>query len=220
MLEDMDLGHKVAAMPGQKRMTYDADALGPVADVQCIASGLGAASAYGLLREVSARALLEHRLTLASVLNAAPLRCAAADGPRRGHRASELALGKQGKSTLVAAFGCDIRFRAVCVNLLFLLDAQAEKDFMIYDDVEKLYKRHSKVLDIACVVEKDLNGACVAATRGLRARVYGSWINEAELRSQHRCSLLFFYILNVAACARAWAFVERCLQRSHAGIVF
>jgi len=36
---------------------------------------------------------------------------------------------------------------------------QAEKDFMIYDDVEKLYKRHSKILDIACVVEKDIDGA-------------------------------------------------------------
>jgi hypothetical protein len=32
---------------------------------------------------------------------------------------------------------------------------------MIYDDVEELYKRHSKVLDIACVVEKDINGACL-----------------------------------------------------------
>jgi len=104
MLEDMDLGHKVAAMPGQKRMTYDADALGPVADVQCIASGLGAASAYGLLREL---------LT------------------DRGAGIEQASL--------------------LWVN-------KAEKDFMLYDDVEKLYKRHSKVLDIACVVEKDLNG--------------------------------------------------------------
>jgi hypothetical protein len=53
MLEEMDLGHKVAAMPGKKRMTYDADALGPVSDIVCIVSGLGAPSAYGLLREVS-----------------------------------------------------------------------------------------------------------------------------------------------------------------------
>ena len=53
MLEDMDLGHKVAAMPGTKLLTYDADALGPVSDVMCIVSDLGVTSAYGLLREVS-----------------------------------------------------------------------------------------------------------------------------------------------------------------------
>ena len=54
MLEDMNLGHKVAAMPGSKLMTYDADALGPVSGVMCIVSDLGVTSAYGLLREVSA----------------------------------------------------------------------------------------------------------------------------------------------------------------------
>jgi len=57
-------------------------------------------------------------------------------------------------------FHCNFKKMRSC-DFFFLIRwcLQAEKDFMIYDDVEKLYKRHSKILDIACVVEKNIDGA-------------------------------------------------------------
>ena len=46
---------------------------------------------------------------------------------------------------------------------------------MICDEVEKLYKRYSKVLDIACVVEKDVNGALFCLkTRAMAPCSYGA----------------------------------------------